>query len=366
MKSHNPNNERLKREYFIFLREARRRSEASIDAVAKSISRFEASNGNRDFVRFRREQAVAFKRKLQAERNARTGKPLSLATVHATLNDLRAFFVWLADRPGFRRALSYSDADYFNISNKDARVAKMVRHKPAPTLEQIHHVLSRMPAESATERRDRALIAFILLSGARDGAAASIKLKHLDIQARRLDQDARDVKTKFSKTFSTWFFPVGGEALAILSDWVGHLRHDLLWGDDDPLFPSTRMTTGPDGSFVASGLERKHWSGAGPIRRVFEEAFRNADLPYFSPHSFRHTLVRLGEQRCRNPEEFKSWSQNLGHEHVLTTFTSYGVVPPERQAQLMETIGRQNSGPALTFEERLARLEAVRPIETGS
>jgi hypothetical protein len=27
-----------------------------------------------------------------------------------------------------------------------------------------------------------------------------------------------------------------------------------------------------------------------------------------------------------NPEEFKAWSQNLGHDGVLTTFSSYGPI----------------------------------------
>jgi hypothetical protein len=35
-----------------------------------------------------------------------------------------------------------------------------------------------MPVETAIERRDRALIAFTILTGARDGAIASLKLKH--------------------------------------------------------------------------------------------------------------------------------------------------------------------------------------------
>lgn len=30
-------------------------------------------------------------------------------------------------------------------------------------------------------------------------------------------------------------------------------------------------------------------------------------------------------------EELKAWSQNLGHENMLTTFTSYGTVPEYRQ-----------------------------------
>ena len=239
--------------------------------------------------------------------------------MHATLQALRAFFIWLADKPGFRRTLSYSDAEYFNLSEKDARIAKATREKAAPTIEQIHHVLARMPMSTDIERRDRALIAFTLLTGTRDGAIASLKLKHIDIPGRRLDQDAREVKTKFSKTFSTWFFPVGGEALAIVEDWVAYLRGTLLWGNDDPLFPASLMRQGENGGFIVAGLDRKHWSTADPIRRIFAKAFRDAGLDSFNPHSFRNTIVRLGEQLCQTPEEFKAWSQNLGHEKVLTT-----------------------------------------------
>ena len=47
----------------------------------------------------------------------------------------------------------------------------------------------------------------------------------------------------------------------------------------------------------------------------------------------------LGEKTvCKTPEEFKAWSQNLGHEHVATTFTSYGSVPSHRQAEIFETL----------------------------
>ena len=64
-----------------------------------------------------------------------------------------------------------------------------------------------------------------------------------------------------------------------------------------------------------------------------------AGLPYFPPHSFRKTLARHGEQLCRTPEEFKAWSQNLSHEMVLTTFSSYGEVTSGRQAEIMRALG---------------------------
>ncbi|MBX9614458.1 MAG: hypothetical protein K2X25_02570 [Caulobacteraceae bacterium] len=357
MAKNNPANERIKRSYFIYLREARRRNDKSVDEVAKALSRFEEATARKDFGRFHREQAVAFKRKLDDQISARTGERLSRATVHSTLSALRSFFIWLADQPGFKRRISYSDADYFNLAEKDVRIAKAVREKSFPTLEQVHHVLATIPADTDVQRRDRALIAFSLLTGARDGALASFKLKHVDLAQGRLDQDAREVNTKFSKTFSTWFFPVGGPALEIVTDWINHLRGSLLWSEADPLFPATRMAIGPEGGFIVVGLERQHWSTAEPIRRIFREGFTLSGLPYFKPHSIRDTLVQLGERACTTPEEFKAWSQNLGHENVLTTFTSYGAVASHRQATLIR--GLDAARAPETIETRLARLEST-------
>lgn len=96
-----------------------------------------------------------------------------------------------------------------------------------PTLEQIRHVIQTMPASTDIERRDRALVAFTILTGAGDRAIASLKLKHIDIDQGRVDQDARQVKTKFSKSFTTSFFPVGDDIHQIRR--LGHnLRREKL------------------------------------------------------------------------------------------------------------------------------------------
>src|SRR3954469_13159655 len=95
-------NERIKREYFAYLREAHGRDETTIDGIAKSLVRFEESTKARDFERFDREQAVAVKGKLQATVNVRTGEQLSRAASLETVRDLRAFFLWLAREPGSR------------------------------------------------------------------------------------------------------------------------------------------------------------------------------------------------------------------------------------------------------------------------
>lgn len=344
MTTHNANNERVKRQYFAYLKEAKRHSEPTVDAVAKAVARFEEDTKYRDFKAFHFEQAIAFKRRLAEQKNQQTGQKLSKATLHATLAQLRMFFLWLAGQPGYKSRFQYSDADYFNLSEKDMRVATAKREQNGPTLEQAKHAIGLMPSGTAIQRRDRALIAFTLLTGARDSAIASIKLKHVNLIAGCVDQDAREVKTKFSKTFSTYFFPVGDEMHQIVVDWVAFLREKMLWSNDDPLFPATRVAVGTSRQFEVVGLERAHWSNASRIRVIFRDAFTRASLPYFNPHSFRNTLVRLGQEVCKTPEEFKAWSQNLGHEKVLTTFLSYGQVESPRQGAIIRGLAAPQVG----------------------
>lgn len=344
MAKHHAGNERIKRDYLAYLTEAKRQSDKTVDQVAAAISAFEASTGHKDFKLFHIEQAKAFKRNLARQINAETGKPLAIANVHSRLMALKAFFQWLAGRPGFRR-ISYGDADYFNPSANDGRIAAAVREKPAPSIDQIRHVLASMPHATDIEKRNRALIAFALLSGARDDAIASLAIRHVDLAARTIFQDARAVRTKRRKTFTSCFFPVGDDVEAIVSQWIAHVTGTLRFGPDDPLFPKTKVALSDIQHFEATGLEPAFWSNAEPIRKAFRDAFAAAGLPYYNPHSFRTTLARLGEKTCQTPEAFKAWSQNLGHEGVLTTFTSYGAVPSHRQAEIFGAMRNGKSEP---------------------
>lgn len=335
MVKHNALNERVKREYLRFLAEAKGRDIATIDRVTKSLARFEADTRHKDFKRFHREQAVAFKRRLGEATSERSGERLSKATVQSTLRDLKAFFEWLAREPGFRSHIEFADADYFNLSEKDAAIARARREKSVPTLDQVRHVLSVMPSATVLERRDRALVAFAAITGARVMALATFRLGHVNLEAGHVEQDARTVATKFAKTFRTVFMPVCDIAQAIVAEWVVELRGVHLFGPDDPLFPGTAMGLDESGGFQPQGLARRGWASSGPIRDVFRRAFEGAGLPYFNPHSFRDMLVRHAMTLDLSPEEMKAWSQNLGHSDVLTTFTSYGSVPAHRQAELI-------------------------------
>ncbi len=249
--------------------------------------------------------------------------------------------------------LTYSDAEFFNMQAGDVAIAKAAGEGRAPTLEQVRHVVAAMPDRTDVEKRDRALVAFAILTGARDNAIASMRLKHVDLAGGFVRQNPREgVRTKFSKTLTTTFFPVGDDVRAIVADWVRFLLQDRCFDLDAPLFPATKVARGASGGFEAVGLDKVGWSNAGPIRKLFRTAFEAAGMPYYNPHSFRKTLARLGQERCATPEEFKAWSQNLGHDSVLTTFTSYGSLDDRRQAEILRALASPK--PASTETAALA------------
>jgi integrase len=354
MPKHNAANERIKREYFRLLKEARGYDEQSIDAVAASIDRFETYTKRKAFDRFHIEQAIGFKRWLEVQNSQRTGRPLAKSTMSSTLRALREFFLWMSGQPGFRSRISFGDTAYFRMTEKDERAAARQPDAPVPSIRQIRRAIETMPALTVFQRRDRAVMAFVILTGARDNAVASLRIRHVDLVRRLVFQDPRDVRTKASKAIRTWFFPVGEPAEELVSDWIQELR-GMDWAEDDPLFPATLVRQNESRLFTATGLRRENWSNADPIRKIFRSAFEAVGLPYFNPHSFRKTLAQLGERLCRSPEEFKAWSQNLGHEQVLTTFSSYGSVAAHRQGEIILQLGQTESEPRADLARLLVR-----------
>jgi len=242
-------NEKVKRAYTFYLEAASGKQNATIDSALRAIARFEESTGFKPFSKFGVEQARSFRARL-VEPNP-DGKLLSAATVSTTLKHLRNFFLWLSREPGYRSRLNPNDAHYFNPSDQDRRIAGARREGHVPSLEDIKRVLDAMPSQSPVEKRDRALVAFAILSGARDGAIVTFRLKHLDLTAGTIFQDGREVKTKRRKTFTSHFFPVGPQPLEIVADYVNTLITDLHFGPDDPLFPATRVGQSADRGFAA-------------------------------------------------------------------------------------------------------------------
>ncbi len=333
-----------------------------MEQARHAIDRLEAYTGFKDFATFNKDQALRFKRALLAAKAQRSGKPISKATAHHALQAIREFLAWLHGRPGYRRRIDPTHIAYLNLTTKDERIAHTTSPKSYASLEQYRAALFAMPAGTDVERRDRAVMALLLLTGMRDAAAVSLKLKHVSIERGHVFQDPREVNTKFSKAIETFFFPVGDDVVTILPDWVNLLTSDKLFSPDDPLFPKTLVEPGEQRYFTARGLSREHWADASPVRAIFKAAFARIGLPYFKPHTVRDTLTQLAYKLQLSPEQLKAWSQNMGHSNVLTTLQGYGHVSTERQGDILAQLPRFGEAPLVKAEgaaETLAKMAEI-------
>lgn len=221
------------------------------------------------------------------------------------------------------------------MNAKGQRIASTSRETDYPSMEMARYAFGFMPEITDIDRRNKALFAFLMLTGARDGAIASLRLKHLNMIDACVYQDARDVKSKNSKTITTYFLPVDQAYLDSFTNWVNLLRTDQLFGPDDPLFPPPKIKP-VDGVFQVVGFKREIYKNANAIRQVIKNAFIRADLQPFTPHAFRKTLVKWADTTFQSREAFKAFSQNIGHSSEVTTISVYCPVSVERQSELIK------------------------------
>ena len=337
MNEYNPLNERLKKQYEDTLLHENYREERTADAVWKAINLFENFTGRKDFTTFDMEQAKAFKRWLVKQENAK-GELLSLSTVRSTLKILRDFFCWVAIHPKYIRKVDGRAAAYLRLSNNAERAGRATKELPVPTVEEVHKVLEAMPHGTAIEKRDRAVIAFMALTGVRDAALISLKIKDVDRVNMEVWQDPKHVKTKNRKAISTFFMPFDLLWQDITMDWLDYTQQAGFL-PDHPLFPKLELKCNPATmQFEVTGLSREHWANTQGVLKIFRKAFALAEVPYYNPHSFRKMLAIWALEHC-SQMEFKAISQNIGHEHAITTYNSYGVLNDHKRRSVIRAIG---------------------------
>ncbi len=342
MPEYNPKNELVKKQYEEALIHGKYRDPKTVQAVWNNINLFEDFTDHADFMTFDAEQAKSFKGWLEKQHN-RNGDLLSLSTVRSTLNNLREFFEWLAIHPQYVRKVDGRAVSYLRLSDNANRAARASRGKPPPTLDELKRALDAMPTETEIEKRNRAVLAFMIVTGIRDDALVSLKLKDVDAAQRTVWQDPKHVRTKRRKGIMTRFLrPIMPDAEDIVLDWLAFVSGPLEMAPNDPLFPKTRVSVNPATlSFEAQGLDQEHWANAAPVRDIFRDAFQAVNLPYYNPHLIRKTICKWALKNC-SQREFKAISQNIGHDHAMTTYNSYGQLSLDEQLEVIDGIGPSN------------------------
>ncbi|MDX1918643.1 MAG: hypothetical protein SFT81_05835 [Candidatus Caenarcaniphilales bacterium] len=153
----NLQNEKIKHKYFNFLKESQGLTEATINAIKKSIYRYEEFSDFEDFSRFTQKKAVAFKKWIEEKEHPRSGKQISLTTCYHYLRQLKDFFKWMAFQPGYKSKICLTDVEYLKLPKDKARIAIDSKRERFPTLEQVKKVVNSIEINSEIDLRDRAL-----------------------------------------------------------------------------------------------------------------------------------------------------------------------------------------------------------------
>jgi len=329
----NVENEVLKRKYLRYLREACGSAESTIVAHERNLATYEEFSKYESFGRFSIKKACAFKEWLKNKRQ-------SVAGYGNCLKHLQKFYKWLSMQPGYKSKIVHDAVDYLKLSNKDASIMRSPTIKNYPTLESAIKLAKSIEIKSEVDFRDRAIVAFLTLSGMRDSAVASLPLMCFDEEKRHIHQNPKmGVNTKFSKTIFSKLFNFDETLLGYVLDWVKLLK-EKGYGMADPLFPRSKIKQEADNiSFSkATEVEAIFWHGGGPVRGIIKTRAEAANLHYYPPHRFRHLACHLALKMAKNAEELKAISQNFGHEYIQTTLSIYGNYQPEALLNKLDEI----------------------------
>lgn len=355
----NIKNECVKRRFSKWLKEANGCCEATADNVEKAILLYEDFSKQADFVSFNSDKAKQFKDWLKKRQHR--DKPISLVTYYTYLRYLRKFFSWLSWQAGYKSKITPDIVDYLKISEKEERIATQYTPRNFPPLEYVVKLAGSIKINSEVDLRDRALIAFTLLSGMRDKAIATLPLGCFNETTLSIDQNPRKgVETKFSKHIPTTLPKFNDELLNYIIEWVKHLKNKSF-GSQDPLFPRSKQEQGKDNlSFEqATETEPVFWQGTGRIREIFKKRSKEAGLTYYPPHTYRHLAFDLAFRHCNTGEQLKAISQNFGHERIATSLSAYANYPQDRLSEIINSMNF--SGKPL--KNKKDKLEEIKKIQ---
>lgn len=254
------------------------------------------------------------------------------------MKQLQNFYEWLSKQKGFK---DLSDkVEYFNLSKKDKKLEYCSKQefKEYPTLDYVKELVNSIPNETDTDKRNRALISFLCLTGVRVDALVSLSMQCIDIDRLIVKQYPRfNTRTKFGKTIISKIFHFDNELVDIFVEWYNYLK-DNGFKKSDPLFPKLKITKDTNNlSFKQSKLSKEFMS-ATSFRKILSNLCKKQNITYYSPHRYRDLAINLIMSKIPYGEEIKIISQNFGHSDIATTIDYYGSYNPNILVEKLEKL----------------------------
>lgn len=244
------------------------------------------------------------------------GEQLSNGYLQRLVSMNRRFMEWISiHKAGYRNILSVS----WLTTIKLPRMKEEEKEHEFVTYEEIIQIVNT-PVFSLRDKRIRASAVLWFLSGVRIGAFVSLPIKAVNLEKLEIYQfPSLGVQTKFGKSATTDLLPIP-ELLEIVREWDSLIREHLpetsAWFA--PLSPET-------GSFDRSITT----IGANRSQRAYKDLkdwLERSNLPFHSPHKFRHGYAVFGIKHFTTLAQLKALSQNLMHSNISITDGIYGML----------------------------------------
>lgn len=248
------------------------------------------------------------------------------------LSTTRRFFTWLNDYK-----TTYKKIKPIWIKTvKTKRINNIPRTSEVVSLQEIIKIADAN-VYNLVDQRSQAMAVFLFLSGIRIGAFVSLPIKAVDIENRTILQypslGVRTKNGKYAKTF-LWNIP---ELIPTIKKWDELVRSTLP--DNGFWFaPFSPLTGEIDKNNLSSPKTRIS------LARTYLKTFlEKIDMPYHSPHKFRHGHIQYGMEHCRNVADYKAVSENVMHADISTTDQFYSNHGDEELKNRLDEINNNQS-----------------------
>lgn len=212
------------------------------------------------------------------------GRPCAKATVARKLSALRSLFRFLVER----QDIEQNPADLVQGPRRQRKLPRVLSMSEARSL------LEAIPATTAMEMRDRAMLELAYSCGLRSAEIVALDLDSADFDAEELRVSGKGSRVRIT--------PIGEPAQDALRLYLSRGRPALGDGDDErALFLSKRG---------------RRLSGS-DVRRRLEIWVRHAAVAgRVSPHALRHSFAT---HLLDGGADLRSIQELLGHESITTT-----------------------------------------------
>jgi site-specific recombinase XerC len=240
---------------------------------------------------------------------------LSPVYIQKVIRSAYRFLKWLKVQ---KRGYSIISQAYLDTLQPPRMTIEEKEHE-AVSLEEIRQ-MANAPVSTIGEKRIRASAVFWFLSGIRIGAFVSLPLLAVDIDNLEVKQWPKlGVRTKFMKHATTYLLNIP-DLLDVVREWDKEVR--TICGNEGLWFAQVSPETG---KIIPGAIEAGMYR-ASIAARDLRFWLKKVNLPFHSPHKFRHGNAIYSLKLAKDIGALKAISQNLMHSNISITDGIYGIL----------------------------------------